>query len=98
MSSFYLDMQQILWDIVLENNIKRFKEQLNTLGLSFDCDRELKTSDSKYYKWTQWIFLKLYNSFFDTKKNKACDINELKVPKDVELLLLKLTGIPSQVF
>ena len=67
-----------------ENNIKRFKEQLNTLGLSFDWDRELKTSDSKYYKWTQWIFLKLYNSFFDTKKNKACDINELKVPKDVE--------------
>ncbi|MDG2342724.1 MAG: leucine--tRNA ligase [Cytophagales bacterium] len=67
-----------------ENNIKRFKEQLNTLGLSFDWDRELKTSDSKYYKWTQWIFLKLYNSFFDTRKNKASDINELKVPKDLE--------------
>ena len=67
-----------------ENNIKRFKEQLNTLGLSFDWDRELKTSDSKYYKWTQWIFLKLYNSFFDTRKNKASDINELKVPKGLE--------------
>ena len=43
-----------------ENNISKFKEQLNQLGLSFDWDREVRTSDSKYYKWTQWIFLKLY--------------------------------------
>ena len=67
-----------------EKNIKRFKEQLNTLGLSFDWDREVKTSDSNYYRWTQWIFLKLYNSFFDSEQNKACDINELKVPKSLD--------------
>ncbi len=67
-----------------EKNIKRFKEQLNTLGLSFDWDREVKTSDSNYYKWTQWIFLKLYNSYFDSKKNKACDINHLKVPENLD--------------
>ncbi len=67
-----------------EENIQRFKEQLNTLGLSFDWDREVKTSDSEYYKWTQWIFLKLYNSYFDTDKNKACDISELKIPSNLD--------------
>ena len=67
-----------------EENIKRFKEQLNTLGLSFDWDREVKTSDSEYYKWTQWIFLKLYNSYFDTDKNKACDISRLKIPSNLD--------------
>ena len=67
-----------------EKNIKRFKEQLNTLGLSFDWDREVKTSDSDYYRWTQWIFLKLYNSYFDSKKNKACDITKLKIPKNLD--------------
>ena len=44
-----------------EENIKKFKEQLSQLGLSYDWDREVRTSDSKYYKWTQWIFLQLYN-------------------------------------
>ena len=67
-----------------EENIKRFKKQLDTLGLSFDWDREVKTSDSKYYKWTQWIFLKLYNSFFCFKKNKACDISDLIIPPDID--------------
>ena len=67
-----------------EKNILRFKEQLNTLGLSFDWDREVKTSDSNYYKWTQWIFLKLYNSYFDVNKNKACDITELKIPSNLK--------------
>ena len=67
-----------------EENIKRFKEQLNSLGLSFDWDREVKTSDSEYYKWTQWIFLKLYNSYFDIKKNKACEISQLKIPSNLD--------------
>ena len=64
-----------------ENNILKFKEQLNQLGLSFDWDREVRTSDSKYYKWTQWIFLKLYNSYFDYKNNKAETIEKLELPK-----------------
>ena len=67
--------------ITTENNIVRFKEQLNKLGLSYDWDREIKTSDSSYYKWTQWIFLKLYNSYFDKEKNKAVNIDDLKIPK-----------------
>jgi len=66
--------------ITTENNIIRFKEQLDKLGLSYDWDREIKTSDSSYYKWTQWIFLKLYNSYFDKEKNKAVNISELKIP------------------
>ncbi|MFL2991254.1 MAG: leucine--tRNA ligase [Cytophagales bacterium] len=64
-----------------ENNISKFKEQLNQLGLSFDWDREVRTSDSKYYKWTQWIFLKLYNSYFDYKNNRAETIEKLELPK-----------------
>ena len=65
-----------------EKNIVRFKEQLDNLGLSFDWDREIKTSDSRYYKWTQWIFLKLYNSFYDKKQNKAVPISQLKIPEE----------------
>ena len=48
--------------IVTENNVKRFKGQLHALGYSFDWDREINTTDVNYYKWTQWIFLKLFNA------------------------------------
>ena len=64
-----------------EENIKKFKEQLSQLGLSYDWDREVRTSDSKYYKWTQWIFLKLYDSYYNHKKNKAEKIEKLKIPQ-----------------
>ena len=67
--------------VTTENNIIRFKEQLNKLGLSYDWDREIKTSDSNYYKWTQWIFLKLYNSYFDNTEKKAKKISELHIPE-----------------
>ena len=66
-----------------EKNIVRFKDQLDNLGLSFDWDREIKTSDSNYYKWTQWIFLKLYNSYYDKKLNKAQPIEKLKIPSNI---------------
>lgn len=48
--------------IVTKNNVARFKEQLHSLGYSFDWDREINTTDVNYYKWTQWIFLKLFNA------------------------------------
>ena len=48
--------------IVTANNVARFKEQLHSLGYSFDWDREVNTTDPEYYKWTQWIFLKLFNA------------------------------------
>ena len=60
-----------------EENIKRYKEQLSGLGFSFDWSREFKTSDPSYYKWTQWIFIQLYNSWFDFTQNKALAIDDL---------------------
>ena len=54
--------------IVTENNVKHFKEQLHSLGYSFDWDREINTTDPEYYKWTQWIFLKLFKAGLAYKK------------------------------
>jgi leucyl-tRNA synthetase len=52
-------------------NIATFKRQIKSLGFSYDWSREVDTTDPKYFKWTQWIFLKLYNSWFNSKTNKA---------------------------
>ncbi len=60
-----------------ENNIATFKEQLDKIGFCYDWSREVRTSDANYYKWTQWIFLKLFNSFFCTTDKKAKPISEL---------------------
>ncbi len=54
--------------IVTKNNVVRFKEQLHSLGYSFDWDREINTTDPEYYKWTQWIFLKLFKEGLAYKK------------------------------
>ncbi|MBN2727711.1 MAG: leucine--tRNA ligase [Bacteroidales bacterium] len=63
--------------ITTEKNIARYREQLDKLGFSFDWDREVRTSDPKYYKWTQWTFLRLFESWFDKTLQKAAPINEL---------------------
>jgi leucyl-tRNA synthetase len=60
-----------------EKNIARYREQLDNIGFCYDWDREVRTSDKKYYKWTQWIFLQLFNSYFDRKLNRAVPIDEL---------------------
>lgn len=57
--------------IVTENNIKRFKGQLRSLGLSFDWSREINTTDPAYYKWTQWIFLQLFKKGLAYKKEMS---------------------------
>jgi leucyl-tRNA synthetase len=57
--------------------VKRYREQLSILGFSYDWDRQVATHDPAFYKWTQWIFLKIYNSYYDTEKNKARPISEL---------------------
>ncbi len=67
-------------EIATENNIKTFRRQLKILGLSYDWNREVNTTAPNYYKWTQWMFLKIYNSFFDEKLNKARPIEELEIP------------------
>ena len=66
--------------VTTAQNIKRFKEQLSGLGFSYDWSKELWTSQEKYYKWTQWIFLKLFNSYYDDNLNKARPIEELEIP------------------
>ena len=58
-------------------NIKRYREQLDKIGFSFDWSREIKTSDSNYYKWTQWIFILLFNSYYNKKKERAESIETL---------------------
>ena len=57
--------------IVTENNVARFKSQLKALGLSFDWDREINTTDPEYYKWTQWIFLQLFKAGLAYKKEMS---------------------------
>jgi leucyl-tRNA synthetase len=61
-----------------EENITTFKRQIKALGFSYDWSRELATTDPDYFKWTQWIFLKLYNSYFDPELNKAQPIELLE--------------------
>ena len=63
--------------ITTETNIKRYREQLDKIGFSFDWDREVRTCDPKYYKWTQWAFQKMFNSFYCLKCQKAMPIEEL---------------------
>jgi leucyl-tRNA synthetase len=58
-------------------NVKTFERQLSIIGLSYDWSRKVNTTDPKYYRWTQWIFLQIYNSWFDKAKNKARKIEEL---------------------
>jgi leucyl-tRNA synthetase len=60
-----------------EQNINNFRKQLDNIGFCFDWDREVRTCDPKYYKWTQWIFLQLFNSFYNRKANKAENITAL---------------------
>ncbi|HXE56050.1 MAG TPA: class I tRNA ligase family protein, partial [Tepidisphaeraceae bacterium] len=60
-----------------EKNIENFRRQIRMLGLSYDWDREIDTTDPHYYKWTQWIFLQLFNSYFDPIDQKARPISHL---------------------
>jgi leucyl-tRNA synthetase len=61
-----------------EENIATFKRQIKSLGFSYDWSREIATTDTDYFKWTQWIFLKLYNSYFDLTLKKAMPISLLE--------------------
>jgi leucyl-tRNA synthetase len=64
-------------EITTRTNIARYREQLDKMGFSFDWDREVRTSDPAYYKWTQWIFIQLFNSWYNTETDKAEPIETL---------------------
>ncbi|HVK57139.1 MAG TPA: leucine--tRNA ligase, partial [Candidatus Kapabacteria bacterium] len=66
--------------ITTEANITTFKRQIQSLGFSYDWSREIDTTDPHYFKWSQWIFLKLYNSWFNPASNKAEPIDTLSYP------------------
>ena len=63
--------------ITTDVNIKRYRQQLNKIGFSYDWDREVRTSDPEYYKWTQWAFSEMFKHFFNNKTQKAEAISEL---------------------
>jgi leucyl-tRNA synthetase len=66
-----------------QNNIDNMRRQTKSLGFSYDWDREVATTDPTYYKWTQWIFLKLFNSYFDEAEQKAKPIDQLPIPENL---------------
>ena len=63
--------------ITTQQNIERYRSQLDKIGFSFDWEREVRTCDPKYYHWTQWTFIKMFESYYDTEKNKALPISLL---------------------
>ncbi|MDQ2793309.1 MAG: class I tRNA ligase family protein, partial [Bacteroidota bacterium] len=63
--------------LTTEQNIETYVQQLSSLGFSYDWSREVRTSDASYYKWTQWIFLKLFNSWYNLDTNKAEPLTDL---------------------
>ena len=64
-------------EITTNQNIARYREQLDKIGFCYDWDREVRTCDPKYYKWTQWAFLQMFNSYYNTELDKARPIQEL---------------------
>lgn len=63
--------------VTTNNNIKRYREQLDKIGFSYDWSREVRTCDPEYYKWTQWAFIKMFNSYYCNKAKSAQSISEL---------------------
>src|SRR5450756_2703897 len=64
--------------ITTKNNCNTFRRQIKELGLSYDWDKEINTTDPGYFKWTQWIFIRLYNTWFDDNLQKGRPISALK--------------------
>jgi len=63
--------------ITTQTNINRYREQLDNIGFSFDWNREIRTSEPDYYKWTQWIFIQLFHSYYNNDSNQAESIEDL---------------------
>jgi leucyl-tRNA synthetase len=70
--------------VTTQNNVDNFRRQIRALGFSYDWDREISTTDPKYFKWTQWIFKQLFESFYDPAADKARPIAQLPIPADLK--------------
>jgi leucyl-tRNA synthetase len=70
--------------LTTQNNCDNFRRQIKSLGLGYDWDREVNTTDPGYFKWTQWIFIRLYNTWFDEVQQKGRPIEELEIPKTIQ--------------
>ena len=68
--------------LTTEANVANFTRQIKSLGFSYDWSREVNTTDPGYFRWTQWIFLQLYNAWFNPETNRAEPISTLKYPAD----------------
>jgi leucyl-tRNA synthetase len=64
-------------EVTTRQNIDRYRSQLDKIGFCYDWDREIKTCDSEYYKWTQWAFIQMFNHYFDRDLNKAVAVSQL---------------------
>lgn len=64
-------------EVTTTENIARYRSQLDKIGFCYDWSREIRTCDPKYYKWTQWAFMKMFNSYYDTKLKKAMPVADL---------------------
>jgi leucyl-tRNA synthetase len=80
--------------ITTRENIAKFKAQLKRIGFSYDWQREINTTDPRYYKWTQWIFLQIYNSWFNPATNKAEPISTYSGKNPDEVRLAYVADVP----
>src|SRR6266849_4493926 len=70
--------------ITTQKNIAEFRRQIKMLGFSYDWDREIATTDPEYFKWTQWIFLQLYDTWYDREQKRGRPIAELPIPSEIQ--------------
>jgi leucyl-tRNA synthetase len=70
--------------ITTQQNINTFRRQIKSLGFSYDWDREVDTTDPNYFKWTQWIFLLIYDTWYDAIQKKGRPISELPIPSEIQ--------------
>lgn len=69
--------------VTTARNCDTFRRQIKALGLAYDWDREINTSEPSYFKWTQWIFIRMFNTWFDEKQQKGRPIHELPIPAEI---------------
>ena len=80
--------------VTTRENVAKFKSQLKRIGFSYDWQREINTTDPRYYRWTQWIFLQIYNSWFNPETNRAEPISTYRGPDPDSVRLAYVADVP----